>query len=81
MRETKYKINEIFRSVQAEGANAGRSAVFVRFAGCNLKCKFCDTAHEPYVEMTKAEIEAKIDELSDSDSSVLVVFTGGEPTL
>ena len=77
----KYKVNEIFRSVQAEGANVGRSAVFVRFAGCNLNCKFCDTNHEPFVEMTKDEIDRRIDELSDGNCDVLVVFTGGEPTM
>lgn len=81
MKETEYRINEIFRSVQAEGANAGKSAVFVRFAGCNLKCKFCDTEHEPFTTMSKEELESKIDELSGHDKSVLVVFTGGEPTL
>lgn len=52
MSAAKYKVNEIFRSVQAEGANSGRQAVFVRFSGCNLKCKFCDTAHETGKEMT-----------------------------
>lgn len=81
MKETKYKVNEVFRSVQAEGANTGKSAVFVRLSGCNLKCKFCDTAHETFFEMTKDELEAKIDELSHNDKSVLVVFTGGEPAL
>lgn len=49
-----YTVNEIFRTLQGEGANAGRTAVFLRFAGCNLwtgrdtdrasaVCKFCDT--------------------------------------
>lgn len=84
MSETKYKINEIFYSVQAEGANAGRPAVFVRFAGCNLKCPFCDTNHEPFVEMTQSEIEAEVNRLDptkQTDRQAIVVFTGGEPTL
>ena len=76
-----YRVNEIFRSVQAEGANAGRAAVFVRFAGCNLDCRFCDTNHDPYVEMTAAEINAEVACLARGDRNVLVVFTGGEPTL
>lgn len=76
-----YKVNEIFRSVQAEGRNAGTSCVFVRFSGCNMDCKFCDTNHEPYVEMSAKEIDDKIEELSNGDKDVLVVFTGGEPTI
>lgn len=39
----KTNIQEIFRSIQGEGAYAGRSAVFVRFSGCNLRCDYCDT--------------------------------------
>ena len=76
----KYKVNEIFYSLQAEGKNAGTPAVFVRFAGCNLQCPFCDTNHEPFVEMTKDEIEARVKEL-DPSGDALVVITGGEPTL
>lgn len=76
----KYKVNEIFYSVQAEGANAGRAAVFVRFSGCNLQCPFCDTDHYPYTLMTAEEINAEIDRLATS-KSVLVVFTGGEPLM
>lgn len=76
----KYKVNEIFYSLQAEGKNAGTPAVFVRFAGCNLQCPFCDTNHEPFVEMTKDEIEARVKEL-DPSGEALVVITGGEPTL
>ena len=37
------RINDIFYSIQGEGRNAGRAAAFVRFAGCNLRCAFCDT--------------------------------------
>ena len=76
----KYRVNEIFESVQAEGSQAGRAAVFVRFAGCNLACPFCDTNHEPFSEMTTAEIEAKVLAL-DPKRNHLVVFTGGEPTI
>ena len=49
-----YAVKEIFYTLQGEGANAGRAAVFCRFAGCNLwsgreqdrataDCQFCDT--------------------------------------
>ena len=75
----KYRVNEIFYSVQAEGANAGRPAVFVRFSGCNLSCPFCDTDHEPCREMTKEEIEAEVADIAPI--SALVVLTGGEPTV
>ena len=81
MKNNIYRVNEIFRSVQAEGFNAGRSAVFVRFSGCNLNCKFCDTNHSPYTEMTAAQINSRITELTRGDKNVLIVFTGGEPTM
>lgn len=71
------KINEIFYSLQGEGRNAGRAAVFVRFSGCNLRCPFCDTDHSSYQEMTDEQI---IDEVKQYPSN-LVVLTGGEPTL
>ena len=49
-----YRVKEIFYTLQGEGAQAGRPAVFCRFSGCNLwsgrpedrataKCRFCDT--------------------------------------
>ena len=75
----KYRVNEIFYSLQGEGRWAGRAAVFVRFSGCNLKCPFCDTDFKAYREMTWNEIINAIKSLS-ADCR-FVVFTGGEPTL
>ena len=54
------RINDIFYSLQGEGYNTGRAAVFVRFAGCNLRCPFCDTEFDTYREMTDDEIVAEI---------------------
>lgn len=51
-----YRIKEIFYSLQGEGYNTGRTAVFVRFAGCNLRCPFCDTDFSEGEEMTKDKI-------------------------
>lgn len=72
-----YRINEIFYSLQGEGRNTGRAAIFVRFSGCNLKCSFCDTEFDSYREMTVDEILAAI----SSYPAHFVVLTGGEPTL
>ena len=75
-----YKINEIFYSIQGEGANAGRPAVFVRFSGCNRRCPFCDTDHESGVEMTAEQIRQAVEKASGG-LKTMVVLTGGEPTL
>ena len=72
------RINEIFYSIQGEGRNTGRAAVFVRFSGCNLKCPFCDTKHQEHTDMTPEEVLAEIRKYRQA---TLVIFTGGEPTL
>ena len=74
-----YKINEIFCSIQGEGFNVGRPAVFVRFAGCNLECKWCDTEHSAKIIMSSHELVSRIMDISDNRR--LVVLTGGEPLL
>lgn len=71
------KVNEIFYSLQGEGLNTGRAAVFIRLSGCNRKCAFCDTDFSSYREMDEEEI---IREASLYPCR-FVVLTGGEPGL
>ena len=71
------KINEIFYSLQGEGHYTGTPAVFVRFAGCNLKCSFCDTDFTSFTEMTEDDIVKEIGQYPTNH----IVITGGEPTL
>lgn len=71
------RINEIFYSLQGEGHFTGRPAVFIRFAGCNLKCPFCDTDYSTFTEMTEEEILQTI----RSYPARFVILTGGEPSL
>ena len=73
-----YKINEIFHSLQGEGYYTGTPAVFVRFSGCNLRCAFCDTKHQPGTMMSMQEI---VDEANSFPMAPLIVLTGGEPSL
>lgn len=70
-------INEIFYSLQGEGYHSGTPAVFVRLSGCNLRCPFCDTQYEAYVEMDETEIVEAVKQYP----ARLVVVTGGEPSL
>lgn len=76
-KDLRYPIVEIFDSIQGEGCHLGKSATFVRFAGCNLNCPWCDT------EWNKAKEKLTLDELISRINFDLsmVVFTGGEPTL
>ncbi len=71
------RINEIFYSLQGEGFFTGVPSIFIRFSGCNLKCAFCDTLHEPYEELGVQDIIDRIKGFSGRH----IVFTGGEPSL
>lgn len=63
--------------MQGEGRNTGRPCVFVRFAGCNLACPWCDTDVQKRFSQTLEELVAEI----SSFKSKSVILTGGEPTI
>ncbi|MEA3044978.1 MAG: 7-carboxy-7-deazaguanine synthase [Sphingomonadales bacterium] len=92
-----YAVKEIFLTLQGEGMQAGRRAVFLRFAGCNLwsgreqdradaACHFCDTDFVGLDGDNGGRYEAdalaaKVAELWAAGARPLVVVTGGEPML
>jgi len=76
-----YKINEIFYSIQGEGRNTGLPAIFIRFSGCNLNCKYCDTNHEYFNIYTGIQLVNKIFTFSKKYNTKNIIFTGGEPML
>jgi len=75
----KYKVSEIFYSIQGEGLNQGIPFVFIRFSGCNLRCEWCDTkyAWEGGKEMKVSQIIKKVKGYKCRN----VCITGGEPYL
>jgi len=81
-------VNEVFGpTIQGEGPHTGRRSTFLRVAGCNLACSWCDTPYswdwqryerkDETHPMTPAELAADI----QGRGADLLVVTGGEPTL
>lgn len=82
-RDTILKVVEIFHSIQGEGANAGKAAVFVRLSNCNKNCWFCDTDWSVGTDMTVSQIHEEVSRFSSANNypDNLLIWTGGEPTL
>ena len=80
----KAPIIEIFSSFQGEGLLIGERQIFVRFAGCNLNCNYCDTndskSEKSGTLMTPDEVTEEINKLITPDCKT-ISFTGGEPSL
>jgi 7-carboxy-7-deazaguanine synthase len=74
-------IIEIYKSLQGESSFAGLPCVFVRLAGCNLRCAWCDSEYtfSGGRKMSAPELLAEVQRLSPSGG--LVEVTGGEPML
>lgn len=71
------QLAEIFYSIQGEGTWAGTPAVFVRLAGCNLACSFCDT---DYALKFFASVEDVVRMVGEAGGACpMVILTGGEP--
>jgi 7-carboxy-7-deazaguanine synthase len=90
----RYAINEIFYSLQGEGVRAGTAATFIRFAGCNRKCRKepgprsiggfnCDTDYRLRRRLTATEVVNAAIRPSDKlpGYPLWCVLTGGEPGL
>ena len=75
------RIIEVFKSLQGESSFTGLPCVFVRLAGCNLRCRWCDSEYtfKGGVKMSNEEIAAEVRRLMPGGG--LVEFTGGEPLL
>jgi 7-carboxy-7-deazaguanine synthase len=77
------KISEIFASVQGEGTRQGEPTIFVRLAGCNLNCEFCDTryAWKGGRNLSPGDVLEKIKIIRRNFPAAWVCLTGGEPLL
>ena len=78
------RVSEIFTSIEGEGIFVGKKTLFIRFSGCHLKCRWCDTK---YALPLDSGTDYQIDEIKDLIIKELqpftykVNFTGGEPLL
>lgn len=77
----KLTVNEIFGSIDGEGIRTGELATFIRLAGCNLRCSYCDTEYSlknnDGTEMTIDEILDRVKEIGYKN----ITLTGGEPLI
>ncbi|MDR1719827.1 MAG: 7-carboxy-7-deazaguanine synthase QueE [Dysgonamonadaceae bacterium] len=73
----KLKVNEWFYSIQGEGGRSGEASIFIRLAGCNLRCDFCDTDFGLKATLDATELYDRIREYPCK----WIVWTGGEPML
>jgi organic radical activating enzyme len=76
----------MFYSLQGEGKYVGEPAIFIRLAGCNLNCQYCDTkyAFRNGKKMSVQEVSDRISKMIIDIGNLhlpMIVFTGGEPTL
>lgn len=71
------QLAEVFYSVQGEGTWTGTPAVFVRLAGCNLSCAFCDTDYALKFFASPGELVDRV--RAEGGACPMVIVTGGEP--
>ena len=71
---------EIYKSIQGESSFAGLPCIFVRLAGCNLRCAWCDSEYTftGGYKLSEDQVTAEIEKLAPVK---LIEFTGGEPML
>lgn len=84
------RVSEVYASVQGEGPNVGRTTVFTRFGGCNLRCPGwpCDTQHaidpiyrKEWKQHSPKQLVERVEETANIAGAKLITLTGGEPFL
>jgi len=73
------RLVESFTSLQGESTHAGRICFFLRLAGCNLDCNYCDTRYAREPEAGKPATVEELVSLAEESGAGLVEITGGEP--
>ena len=76
-----YKVMESFYSIQGEGYHTGKSAFFIRLAGCDIGCSWCDVKESWASENSTIKTTAELVSEAVSHNSTRVIITGGEPTM
>lgn len=76
-----FAVSELFTSIQGESSYSGRLCFFIRLAGCNLNCSWCDTQYAKSATESRLISASKIIVSAKRSGSKLVEITGGEPLL
>lgn len=76
-----YPLVETFHSIQGEGYWMGVSAFFIRLAGCDVHCSWCDTKHSWKVRGHPSQSVDDIVQQARKVNPAIVVITGGEPLM
>lgn len=77
----KYPVMETFTSVQGEGAFSGVPSFFIRLAGCNVGCVWCDVKESWDEKVHPLKTVREILDLASASKTKVVIITGGEPTM
>lgn len=75
---TSLNVVEIFDSIEGEGIRTGMPVTFIRLAGCNLRCSYCDTT---YAQNPTDGVLMSIDDIVSKVRFQAVTITGGEPLI
>lgn len=78
---TNYPVTETFYSLQGEGFHSGKSAYFIRLAGCDVGCTWCDQKETWSAKSADVVSNFDLANMANQVDSSFVVITGGEPTL
>ena len=81
MSEYKIPVMESFYSIQGEGAHSGRPSYFIRLAGCDVNCNWCDVKDSWEINENQYKSVSQIINEINKYSAEIVIITGGEPLM